>query len=227
MCCVSIQVTSEGLHKLTAIHVYGRLLFTIQLLPLLRAAAPTLARVIFVAAGAHEGPIDPTDFPAIKQPVYTYRGHACSMTSLCMQRLSESAPDVAFVNDYPGLVVTKLVNTFPGAYGVLLRVLVWLFGRWAAVPLEESAARHLFLVTSEAYKPREGGGKGVPLVQGLEVHTGIDGKAGSGVYSIGSDGEGPGKKAVALLEGYRKDGMQDKVWAHVTGELERVEREHS
>jgi hypothetical protein len=143
-----------------------------------------------------------------------------------MQRLSESAPDVAFVNDYPGLVVTRLVMTFPGVYGLLMRLIVWLFGWWVTVPLEESAARHLFLVTSEAYRPREGGSDAVPLVQGLEVHTGIDGRAGSGVYSVDWDGEGPGKKAVALLDGYRKDGMQDKVWAHVNGELERIEREH-
>ena len=218
-------MTSEGLHKLTAIHIYGRVHFATQLLPLLRAGASTLARVIFVAAGAHEGPIDPTDFPALKQPLSTYRGHTCSMTSLCMQRLAESAPDVAFVNDYPGLVVTKLVTSFSGLYGALLRLLVALVGWWVAVPLEESAARHLFLVTSEAYRPREGAGMGVPLVQGLEVHGGIDGKAGSGVYSVGSDGEGPGEKAVALLDGYRKDGMQDQVWAHVTGELERIELE--
>ena len=218
-------MTSEGLHKLTAIHVYGRVHFATQLLPLLRAGAAKLARVIFVGAGAHDGPIDAADFPALRQPLATYRGHTCAMASLCLARLAAAAPDVAFVNDYPGFVVTRLVMSFPGYYGVLMRLLVALVGWWVAVPLDESAARHLFLVTSEAYKPREGAGVGVPLVQGLEVHDGIDGKPGSGVYSVGSDGEGPGKKAVALLEGYRNDGMQDKVWAHVTGELERIERE--
>lgn len=221
------EVTSEGLHRLPAIHNYGRLLFAMKLLPLLQAGSATLARVIFVASGAHERPISADDFPGLNLSFTALRGHNCSMNSLSLQRLSEAAPDVAFVNDYPGLVRTGALDEIQGWLGVVMRTVVRLFGRWMAVPLEESAARHLFLVTSEAYKPREGGGKGVPLVEGLEVHPGIDGKVGSGVYSVSWDGEGPGEKLVALLDGYRKDGMQDKVWAHITGEIQRVEKEHA
>ncbi len=212
---------------MSALHTYGRLLFAMKLLPLLQAGSATLARVIFVASGAHEGPIYPSDFPGLGLSFVAQRGHGCSMNSLGLQRLSEAAPDVAFVNDYPGLVLTGALDSVKGWLGVVMRTVTWLFGRWLAVPLEESAARHLFLATSEAYRPREGSGRGVPLVEGLEVHPGIDGKAGSGVYSVSWDGEGPGESAVALLDGYRKDGMQAKVWDHITGEIERVEKEHA
>ena len=210
-----------------ALHIYGRILFIIKLLPLLRAGSSELARVISVASGAHEGIIDTNDFPALKQSLSTLRGHGSSIMTLAIDHLAKEFPEVSFINDYPGLVMTKSLDSIGGVLGIIIRTTAWLFARWLAVPLAESAERHLFLVTSEAFQPKEGDGKGVPLVEGLELYQGIDGKAGTGVYSVSWDCEGPGERAIALLAGYRIDGMQEKVWSHITGEIERVERENA
>jgi hypothetical protein len=105
--------------------------------------------------------------------------------------------------------------------GMFVRTVAWLLQRWVAVTLEESGKRQVFFSTSSAYKAKTGE-NGVPLVEGLKVHTGLDGEEGSGVYSIHWDGEGPGPKAMKFIKGYNEDGMAEKAWAYVTGELERI-----
>jgi hypothetical protein len=218
--------TSEGLHKLYALHFYGRILFAIRLIPLLRAA-PNLRRYVGVAAGGYEGTIYPEDFSALALPITKLRGHSASMMSLALEHLATEAPDVSFINAHPGLVITKSLDQVVGIMGVVLRTVAWIFGRWLAVPLDESAQRHVYLSTSEAFKPKDGPAKGMPLVEGVGIHDGTDGQPGSGVYSVKWDGEGPGDKVVALLEVYRKDGTREKVWEHTTAELDKTSMQPS
>jgi hypothetical protein len=144
------------------------------------------------------------------------------MTTLAVEHIAAQAPEVSFVNAHPGTVITKGVIEVKGALGVVLKVILLLFGRWITVPLAESAERHLFLATSATFAPEEGKAEGVSLVDGLETHVGTNGKKGSGVYSVKWDGEGPSKGAIELLSKYRKDGTSAKIWEHTNGELQRV-----
>ncbi len=50
-------------------------------------------------------------------------------------------------------------------------------------------------------------GEGAPLGDGLEVAGGTDGQSGSGMYSIGADGESAGIKVERLLAKLRDQGM--------------------
>ena len=193
-------------------------------MPLLNAATG-LARVINVDSGGYEGAIEPSDFPALTLSIFQLRGHSASMATLALKHLAIEAPHVSFVNAHPGLVVTKNLDVVPGLLGVVGRAIAWLFGRWLATPLPESAERHLFLSTSTSYKPKTGEHSGVPLVQGLDLHQGVDGERGSGVYSVKWDCDGPGNQVIQLLTEYEENGMMEQVWQHIVGELERVERE--
>jgi hypothetical protein len=207
-----------------ATNLFARVLLTKRLIPLLRAAASTdsLARVVGVASGTHEGPVDPEDWACMNMSTLQLRGAGATMTSVALLNLAKEAPEVTFINEYPGLVMTGALNVITGVLGVLVRTVAYLFQRWLAVPIEESGERHVFIATSGAYKPKSGNATGLPVVEGLEIHSGTDGQAGSGVYSISWDGEGPSEKVVQLLKRYSEDGMSEKVWTHITGELERI-----
>jgi hypothetical protein len=218
----SLTVTSEGLHRIYAVGLYARLLITLRLLPLLRAGAPELARVVSIAAGSKEGSIDTEDWQALKASLWTLTGHGASLATLAFQHLAKEAPEVTFINTFPGLVMTGALKVMTGTQGYLVRTVAYLVQRWLAVPLEESGARHVFLATSSTYKPKTGSGDGVPLVEGLPVHAGVDDEIGSGVYSVNWDGEGPGAKVVRLLRQYNDDGTAEKAWTYFTCEIERV-----
>jgi len=177
--------------------------------------------VVSVLSGTNEGPINPSDWQVLKSSVLEARGQGSSLTTISLRKLAEQAPEVSFIHQSPGLVITPALNAMTGFVGVLARIFVFLFGRWAATPLEESGERHSFLATSALYPAKEAKTNGVVL-DGVKVKSGVDGVEGSGVYSVHSDGEGPPEKVIKLLKGYREDGMEDKAWEYMTGELTRV-----
>jgi hypothetical protein len=218
-----LSVTSEGLHRLFALHFYGRSLFIQRLLPLLHAApSGTLKRVLSIASGSYEGIIQMHDLPALTIPLSQLRGHAASTMTLVFQQLANENPDVSFITDHPGTVVTPSLQQIPGILGLIARATIFLIGRWITVPLSESAERHVFLATSDSFKAKSGEAKGVPLVNGLEIHGGIDGEKGSGLYSVNWNCEGPSETAIKLLKDYNANGTADKVWKHCQSELERL-----
>jgi len=59
-------------------------------------------------------------------------------------------------------------------------------------------------------------------VESLSVAKGVDGKPGSGVYSLDYDGSEAGQSVMDLLGGYRKEGIVDRVWEHAQAEFERI-----
>ena len=63
---------------------------------------------------------------------------------------------------------------------------------------------------------------GVPLTGAVTVARGTNGRTGSGVYSVGWDGENPGLKVEELLAKLRKEGMVEQVWKHIEGEFKRI-----
>jgi hypothetical protein len=219
---ISSTVTSEGIHRFFAVQMYSRYLFVARLLPLLRAGAPDLARVVSVASGSLEGPINTEDWQGLKTSMLETRAQGASLSTLAFQRLAKEAPEVSLINQHPGWVKTGATGSLPGVVGVVMRTMENWFEGWVTTPIEESGARHVFVATSSAYKSRAESGNGVPLVKGLSVHKGADDEVGSGVYSLNKDGEGPGEKAVELLRRYNEDGTADKAWAYFASEVERV-----
>lgn len=130
---------------------------------------------------------------------------------------------MSFLQVFPGAVQTALFDRIPGPVGLVMRCFVALAGRWVLVPVRESGERNVFLATSGAFPGRNGGERdGIELVEGLSVAKGVDGKPGSGVYSLDYDGAEAGQSIMDLLEGYRKEGMVERVWEHAQAEFERI-----
>jgi len=88
--------------------------------------------------------------------------------------------------------------------------------------IDETGERHLYLATSARYPPVSGGGGGggggrdlaVPLGDGVDVARGTTGEVGSGVYSVGWDGESASPAVWELLAGLRNKGMVEEIWRH-------------
>ncbi|KAF2811008.1 uncharacterized protein BDZ99DRAFT_508375 [Mytilinidion resinicola] len=217
------RLTSENLHLLTATTYYSRLRFIANLLPLLRYSPSPLSHVVFVAGGGREGPLDSTDFPALRVPLLQIRGHLTSLITLGLEAVAKLAPEVTFVHDYPGTVKTPLMDHMDGLHGFVIRTYVALLGRWVCVPVEESGERHLYLATSARYPPAKGGEAGIGVEEGVTgVAVGSTGEVGSGVYSVGWDCESSGPQVIELLAGLREKGMVEEVWKHTEGEFERI-----
>jgi hypothetical protein len=199
-----------------------------NMLPLLAYAAATspLARVVNVAGGTKEGPVDTSDLAALRVPFSRIRGHLVSMHTLCLEQLAAQAPTVSFVNDFPGQVRTPLYDDVPGWSGMVMRMLAacsWVLQRWLCVPIEECGERHVFMGTSAKYAPGEGEALGMALAEGVEA-SGPTEKTLRNVYSVDWHGEGPGKQVMELLQDLRKKGVRELVWEHTNGEFQRIKR---
>ncbi|CAI7565277.1 unnamed protein product [Penicillium crustosum] len=219
--------TSEGLHIMPATGYYARTRFISNLLPNLKQAAG-LRRVVSVLAGGHEGPIDVNDFQGKTMSMLKIRGHLVSMTDMALEILAEQAPEVTFINDYPGAVKTGIGRDSNTLLAWFMTIVLMIIGPLIYIPIRESGERHLFFATSAKYPPRvrfdaaAEGSSSVPLSEGVEVASGTDGNVGSGVYSIHWKGEHAGPKVVKLLAGLREQGMAQKVWTHTVGEFDRI-----
>ncbi len=94
---------------------YARIRLISNLLPLLQKAQD-LRRVVTVFAGTKEGKINTADFQGRHVPLLSQRGHFTSMMTLALEAIAEKAPDVSFIHDFPGAVMTNLgkdVKTLP------------------------------------------------------------------------------------------------------------------
>ena len=177
--------------------------------------------------GTHEGTIHASDLQAWRVPFVRLDGHVGALVTLGLEALARRAPDVAFVHDHPGPVLTNLARPGQGALVALLNVIVHTVVRlpFVGVPIAESGARHLHFATSARYGAKERGREGadgVPLVEGAVVARGTSGDDGSGTYSVDWRGESAGPKVEALLERYRKEGLAEKVWENVEEEFVRI-----
>ncbi|KAG4440942.1 hypothetical protein IFR05_003571 [Cadophora sp. M221] len=217
--------TSEGLVLLSALMVYSRARFIMNLLPIIKVA-PALRRIITVAGGGREGQLYPDDYPARQLSLMRMRHHLITVITLSMEALAKFAPEVSFIHDYPGTVKTPLLDHNLGIISVFLRAFIFLFGWYVCVPLEECGERHLFMATSLRYAPKLGeGADGVKLGSG-DVFNGSDGEVGSGVYSVKSDCESASAASLKLLAKYRSQGLVEDVWKHIDGEFKRISEEN-
>lgn len=209
---------------MTALVYYSRTRFMTNLLPLLQRAS-VLRRVVTVGGGGLEGPLDPSDLPALSVPWHALRGHLSTLLSLGLEAVAKTAPDVSFVHDYPGTVDTPLASHMKGMIGVIIRTYIRLLGRWVCVPIEECGERHLYLATSARYPPLSRGTErdsAVPLGDGLDVARGTTGEVGSGVYSVGWDGESSSPAVRKMLAGLRDMNMVERIWQHTESEFKRI-----
>ena len=215
--------TPEGLHYFAALVTYSRTRFIVNLLPLLHQAT-ALRRVVSVFTAGKEGPVDASDFQGWKVPALSQRGQASSLVTLSLEALAKKAPDVAFIHNFPGAVKTNIVRGGEGAAIFILNVVFKIIGPMVNMPNQECGERHLFLATSARYPAgmSRDAASGVPMVGGVAVARGTNGKSGSGVYSIESDGESAGPKVEELLAKFREEGMVEKVWKDTEDEFKRI-----
>ncbi|KAL2864814.1 uncharacterized protein BJX67DRAFT_389696 [Aspergillus lucknowensis] len=206
--------TSENLHLLTALLHYSRLRFITQLLPLLQEA-PSPRRVVTVASGGFEGPLDPSDLPASRIPLSQLRGHISTLITFSLEAAAKQAPSVSFIHSYPGSVNTPLARAMLGRSDAPTDVPVP--EEWMSP--EESGERHFNLLTVARYPAAED-----PSLTGTDdLARGTDGVVGSGVYSVGWDGENAlSPEALEFLAGLRRHGMVERVWEHTEGEFQRI-----
>ncbi|KAL9581153.1 MAG: hypothetical protein Q9212_004068 [Teloschistes hypoglaucus] len=220
--CQEIRKTSEGLHFATSLAYYSRARFIINLLPLLKQAS-SLRRVVTVFAAGYEGPITTSDFQAWKVPMLSQRGHLSSLITVSLEALARDAPSVSFIHHFPGSVQTNLARGGEGAAIYVLKQVFKLIGPMINMPNEECGERQLFLATSGKYPSEHLEASGLPLTAGdRPVAKGTSGKSGSGVYSVGSDGESSGARVMELLARFREDGMVEQVWRHTHEEFTRI-----
>lgn len=220
--------TEEGLSYLMSLTYFGRMRMAKNLLPLLQQAH-SLRRVVSSFTGAKEGKVFDNDWQGKegKIPFSAVRGHAATMMTIGLEALAKEAPDVSFVHAFPGRVNTSLIRSGDGA---ILRTMAFfskaLFFVNGSTPILEVGERHTFYCTSARYPPKrpvdESGTAGVELPDGVSVAKGVDGSAGSGVYSVDTYGESADTKVDELLDSYRRDGTAEKLWKYTESEWQRV-----
>lgn len=178
--------------------------------------------MVNIAGGTKEGTFYPSDIQALNVPLHAIRGHLTTLITLGHEALAARAPSVSFIQVFPGTVKTALFDRMEGVLGFVLRCWVNLAGSWLLVPVQESGERNVFLSTSAAFPAADGGRDGVGLVEGVQVATGTNGTAGSGVYSLDYDGTEAAQGTVDLLAKYREEGMVERVWEHAQTEFGRI-----
>lgn len=196
--------------------------FISNLLPQLENA-PHLRRVVSVFAGTMEGVIHTEDFQARTLGFIPRRNHVSAMVTLGLEEMARQAPSISFIHEFPGLVRTQGVDTWPGVLGVIVRVVVFVAGRFICVSQEECAERHVFLATSSHYPPASGSFdvSGISVRDGKSA-IGTAGATGGGVYSLSWDGEAGGVKSQEALAKLRVAGMDEKLREHTEGEFKRI-----
>jgi NAD(P)-dependent dehydrogenase (short-subunit alcohol dehydrogenase family) len=203
----------EGIRAAAALLLHSRTRFTLNLLPLLRAApADSPRRVLSVFCGTKEGPtVNTSDIQmrGTSNPMKA-RGQAATMVTLLMEEAAARAPEVGFVHDFPGFVNGNSARG--GGIGMaVLRGWMKLVGPLLYIPDEEVGERHLWLATNGLFA---GKGKGKAV--------GSDGVVGSGVYVVDEKCEVAGDSVVEVLKAERAKGTREAVWGEVKKDFLRI-----
>jgi hypothetical protein len=145
-----------------------------------------------------------------------------SLITLTMAHFAEQAPTVSFVHDYPGFVKSNIGR---GATGIMKAASVMgkILGPLVNAPPEEVGERHLFYATSAKYPAQSSGDSvSVPVPGGVTIAKGIDGKMGSGVYTVDNQGEEGGPAVIQTLNELRRGGAVEEVRKDVVLEFVRI-----
>ena len=201
---------------------YARVRFIHNLLPLLRASAPELSRVVSVLSPGEEATSLNYDDLGLEHnfSLRNAMAYCVTMTDFIFEEMAKANPTVSFIHGYPGVVKTgffKESNLFIRAG---LNVLTNTLLRPMMTSIDESGERHLFAATSKKFVSRDGKENGVGFGKG-EPGRGTDGELGSGAYLIGSDGEWRGNEKA--LKKLRSEDAGEKIWKHTMEVFERIE----
>ncbi|KAJ4357138.1 uncharacterized protein N0V89_001713 [Didymosphaeria variabile] len=220
------EETSEGLPLVPALALHGRTRLILNLLPLIQNARQ-LRRVVSVGAASYEGPIVTGNIPGIGLPLLEWRDHFASCLTLLLSKVAQRAPDVGFVHTCPGVVKSGIMRDMEPT--LRLRIMVTITGFLA--PLintspNECGERHLFAATSARYAVQKNYGEtsGVSSTTPIHVARGIDGRNGSGVYSVDAKGESATPKVEGLLKAFKENGTAEALWQYVLSDYMRITR---
>ena len=203
------QETAEGLEVAQSLEVYSRILFILQLLPLLNKA--TAPRVVSVLGGGMEtANIDlldldlkrPGNFSGVKA-----QGHYPTMQTALLEKVAVENPDVTFIHSWPGVVNTGNVKRSING-SVVMAWFVWLvlepLVRLLTFSDEEAAQRHLFISTSAAF-----GGQGTQWLGKPGANT--LGQSKNGLFLVNNKCDCTSNAKV--MSRLREDAM-DTIWHH-------------
>lgn len=108
---------------------------------------------------------------------------------------------------------------FAWVASVLFMLDRWLGGGVLCTLVEEAGERLLYATTGRAFGAREGQGP-VDTNEDVDVHevemaVGLDGRRGSGVYSVNGKQESTGDKVIKVIHDLKQEGVDKKLWQHV------------
>ncbi|KAK7754797.1 hypothetical protein SLS62_003111 [Diatrype stigma] len=200
--------TTEGLEVAQSLEYYSRILFILQLFPLLgKAAAP---RVVSVLGGGLERMTINLDDIDLKRPGnfggVKAQTQYIALNTTTLDKLADENPDVTFIHSWPGWVSTG--NVRRSSSNPIMAWIIWLI----IEPLlalfslsdDESGQRHLFQSTSAAF-----GGRGIPWKGKAGVNA--LGRGATGLFLVNYKCDcTPNAKVVPLL----REKAQRKVWDH-------------
>lgn len=122
----------------------------------------------------------------------------------------------------------RLLVSLKGVWRYVGEVARWtlvpVLSYFAATTVEVAAEKGLFIATSAKFPPmekREGMVEVTESVQVAKSSVVIDGKR-SGVYRLGEDCESVSNECDQVLEGFRADGTQEKVWEETSKVWDRA-----
>lgn len=207
--------TTEGIEISQSLRYYTRILFALQLLPLLnRAETP---RVISVGGGGLESThIDVNDLD-LKEPgkfnLISAHRLSAGMNTMALETLANNNEHITFIHSCPGWVDTGNVHRGLDTTSVVMSWFVWLILNPLIHILsfsdEESGQRHLFECTSAAF-----GGRGIPgsSNQALNSYE----KPGNGLFLVSSKcNSTPNAKAISTL----RESAKERIWDHTQAVL--------
>ncbi|KAI1757674.1 hypothetical protein F4782DRAFT_479415 [Xylaria castorea] len=202
--------TAEGLEIVQSLEYYSRVLFTLQLLPLLsKAEAPRVVSVLGGglerATGINLDDLDlkkPGNFSGMNAQV-----QYIAMNTTTLDKLASDNPNVTFIHSWPGWVSTGNVRRGIDANSIW-GWFVWLvldpIIKLVAFRDDESGQRHLFQSTSAAF-----GGRGVPW-QGKPGTNSVEQQA-NGLFLVNYKCDcTPNAKVLPLL----REKALERVWSH-------------
>ncbi|KAE9375016.1 NAD(P)-binding protein [Stipitochalara longipes BDJ] len=147
------EETSEGIELFSALAYYGRLLFVLHLLPLLKASTNHPRIVNLGGAGLETAKLILDDIDLQKPENWSIGNLAAQVAtamSLTLSRLAEENPSVIFIFANPGLVVTNIYSHGYGGKWYMKAFVTVIKPMMRMVALSEADAgeRSLYLLTS-------------------------------------------------------------------------------
>ncbi|KAI5468177.1 hypothetical protein BGZ63DRAFT_410904 [Mariannaea sp. PMI_226] len=208
--------TTEGVEISQSLRYYTRILFTLELLPLLNQAENP--RVVSVGAGGLESAaIDVADLDLKKPGSFgPVNAHILSagMNTMALEKLANDNSHITFIHSTPGWVNTGNVwrglDATSWAMSWVVRLILNPLIYMLSFSDEESGQRHLYQCTSAAF-----GGRGIPW-HGRQALNSND-KPDNGLFLVGSKcGSSPNGRTLSTLRGE----AQEKIWSHTQNVLQ-------